>query len=200
MITPSYKSLAKIFPSLIGSEYLGSGILGGSMLDGIRHEDLTSLSFSSRSLDVVVTQDVFEHIPSYFASFCEIYRVLRPGGLLLFSIPFSSARATTQVRAYINSEGKIIHDHPPEIHGNPLSNKGALAFQNFGWDILDSLREANFSDAFASQYWGPWQGHLGIPYFIFVAEKMGSWKGLSIVRQNTIVNAPVVGVVSKSDV
>lgn len=176
-VTPFYRFLKKLIPALVGSEYCGPGFRSGDRvfnwryLQRIRHEDLTCLSFASNEFDLVITLDVFEHIPDYRQSFVEIYRVLRAGSWLVFTIPFFYELETTRIRASVNSDGSITHHLPPEIHGNPVSDKGTLCFQNFGWDILDDLRTAGFADAWASLYWGPWQGHLGYPFFVFAAAK-----------------------------
>ncbi len=74
-------------------------------------------------------------------------------------------------RAGIKEDGSIEHYYPGEYHGNPVSSEGSLCFQNFGWDILSVLKEEGFSESVASLYWGPWQGHLGIPFFVFCAVK-----------------------------
>ena len=175
-ITPFYQKLKKMLPSLVGSEYLGSGHKSGDVIVNwrnfhhIRHEDMTALSFADGEFDLAITLDVFEHIPDYRKAFAELYRVLLPGGRLVFTIPFFYDLETTRIRALVGSEG-IIHHLPPEIHGNPVSNDGSLCFQNFGWDILLDLRKAGFSDAMVSMYWGPWQGHLGFPFFVFAALK-----------------------------
>lgn len=175
--TAFYRRLKKKIPDLVGSEYLGpnykSGIVTLSFpnLRKIRHEDLRALSFEDKSFDLVITQDVFEHIFEYKRSFIEIWRVLAPGGRLVFTIPFFWNSEHTVIRASVGSAGEIIHHLPPEVHGNPLSNEGSLCFQNFGWDILSDLRNAGFSDAVAHLYWGPWQGHLGFPFFVFSAKK-----------------------------
>jgi len=71
----------------------------------------------------------------------------------------------------VDEKGKVVNLLPPEIHGNPISKNGSLCFQNFGWDILDELRGNGFINAKASLYWGPWQGHLGFPFFVFNAIK-----------------------------
>jgi SAM-dependent methyltransferase len=39
------------------------------------------------SVDVVITGQVFEHVPFMWVSFLEIARVLRPGGLILMTVP-----------------------------------------------------------------------------------------------------------------
>jgi hypothetical protein len=176
-LTPFYRILKRLFPSLTGSEYCGPHHKSGSRvfiqryLRWVRHEDLTTLSFADNKFDLVVTLDVFEHVPDYRKALAEIYRVLRPDGWLAFTIPFFYDLETTRIRAIVNSDGSIIHYLPPEVHGNPLSGEGSLCFQNFGWDILDTLRNVGFADARAALYWGPWQGHLGYPFFVFYAIK-----------------------------
>jgi len=176
-LTPFYRILKRLVPSLTGSEYCGPHHKSGSRvfiqryLRWVRHEDLTTLSFADNKFDLVVTLDVFEHVPDYRKAFAEIYRVPRPDGWLAFTIPFFYDLETTRIRAIVNSDGSIIHYLPPEVHGNPLSGEGSLCFQNFGWDILDTLRNVGFADARAALYWGPWQGHLGYPSFVFYAIK-----------------------------
>jgi SAM-dependent methyltransferase len=178
-VTPLYQIIKKlnIARCWMGSEYCGPQYKSGERvfspkhLQFIRHEDLTALSFSNANFDLVVTLDVFEHIPDYPRAFSEVYRVLRRPGYLVFTIPFFFDKAETCVRATVNADGTITHHLPPEVHGNPVSKEGSLCFQNFGWDILDTLRSAGFTNAFAALYWGPWQGHLGYPFFVFCATK-----------------------------
>ncbi len=176
--TPLYRKLKQWIPSLVGSEYLGPGHPSGTILPAgqgpapIRHEDLTALSFPERTFQLAMTLDVFEHIPDYRKAFAELWRVLVPGGSLVFTIPFFPELETTRIRASVDEAGKVIHHLPPEIHGNPVDPAGSLCFQNFGWDILADLREVGFADAVAHLYWGPWQGHLGYPFFVFQASKV----------------------------
>lgn len=172
-VTISFPVFQRLFADLTGSEYLGAGHSPGSTtpVNGVdvRHEDLTRLSFADRSFRTMITQDVFEHIPDYSTAFAEARRVLQPGGQLVFTIPFFPESPTTEVRALVLADGSVEHLLPPEIHGNPVGD-GSLCFQHFGWDILDALRAAGFTDAAAHAYWGPWQGHLGFPFFVFTAQ------------------------------
>ena len=171
-ITHGYRVYKSRFPNLIGSEYLGEGLAPGqeSMHNNlrIRHEDHTRLSFASGSLDVVITQDIFEHIPDFRKALRESRRVLKPGGCMAFTIPFFSWLPETETIVQLLPDGTLEHLRPPEYHGNPLGN-GSLCFHHLGWDILDELREAGFSQAAAHLYWGPWQGHCGLPLFAFSA-------------------------------
>ncbi len=175
--TPLYRKLRQWIPSLVGSEYLGPDHPSGTVLPfwrnftRIRHEDLTALSFPEQTFHLALTLDVFEHIPNYRRAFAELWRVLKSGGSLVFTIPFFPELDTTRIRASIDEAGAVVHHHPPEIHGNPVDPSGSLCFQNFGWDILATLRDVGFADAVAHLYWGPWQGHLGFPFFVFQAFK-----------------------------
>jgi len=173
-VTPTYDLLRHRFRSLVGAEFLADDLASGSLVvrDGVelRHEDLTRLSFDDASFDLVVTQDVFEHIPVPTRAFSECWRVLRPGGRLIFTIPFFPDLTTTAVRATVAEDGSVTHLEPPEVHGNPLGG-GSLCFQHFGWDLLDMLRSAGFDQAVAHTYWGPWQGHVGPPSFVFEATR-----------------------------
>jgi SAM-dependent methyltransferase len=174
-VTATYQQMRQRYPLLAGSEFLGPGLEPGETrrLPGrdlaIRHEDLTGRSFDSGSFDAVVTLDVFEHIPDYRGVFRECRRVLRSGGHLVFTVPFFENQAATEVRALVEPDGGIRHLLPPEIHGDPIARGGSLCFQHFGWDMLDDLRRAGFVSATANLYWAPWQGHIGLPGFVFHA-------------------------------
>ena len=60
----------------------------GATRDGVRCEDVTRLTFDDASLDLFITQDVFEHVLDAADGFAEIARVLRPGGLHVFTVPW----------------------------------------------------------------------------------------------------------------
>ena len=169
-VTASTPVLDRLFDRLVPSEYLGPDVAPGSIHrrngTDIRHEDFTRLSLPDGSVDMVITQDVFEHIPDFDRAFIECRRVLRPGGHMLFTIPFFPEQAHTEVIARVRPDGTVEHKGLPEIHGNPLGG-GSLCFQHFGWDILDRLRAAGFSRAVVHTYRGAWQGHLSGPSFVF---------------------------------
>jgi SAM-dependent methyltransferase len=176
-ITASFKIIEKLFGNVVGSEYLGPNYQPGEIATAvknhvnIRNEDLNRLSFPDRVFDILLTQDVFEHVPDYRKTFSESARVLKQGGVLVFTIPFFYDQSETRIRAKMDVQGNIQHILPPEFHGNPVSNEGSLCFQNFGWDLLDALKGAGFGQARAHMYWGPWAGHIGFPFFVFSAHK-----------------------------
>lgn len=153
---------AHLFPSLIGSEFLGTRCAFGQEKDGIRNEDMTQLTFQDKSLDAILTFDVLEHIPDFKAALREVYRCLVPGGYLVMTAPFNPHSPQTVIRAQVMDDGQIQHLLPPEYHGDPINPEGGvLCFQTFGWDLLDTLREIGFESVQGLDYWSAEQGHLG---------------------------------------
>jgi SAM-dependent methyltransferase len=171
-LTALYRQLRTRYPKVTGSEFLrdrtGSGLTNPA---GIRHEDLTRLSFASASVDVVLSFDVLEHVPDYRAALAEIARVLTPNGYLLASFPFDANQPKTVVRASLTNEGKITHHLPPEYHGDPVDSSGCLCFQVFGWDVLEEMKAAGFSDAYTVFYWSVDRGYLGPNQLLIVGRR-----------------------------
>ncbi|QJR11573.1 hypothetical protein DSM104443_02652 [Usitatibacter rugosus] len=172
-VTPSYAALRARHPGIVGSEFLGPGIAPGSVNEaGLRHEDVTQLSFPDATFDAILSFDVFEHVPGIRKAFAECCRVLKPGGTLLFSIPFMQDSPVTRTRARFDAAGQLVHDHPPTYHGDPVNPaEGVLCFHDFGWDILDHAREAGFADATALVYRDPAYGYLGGWPILFAATR-----------------------------
>ena len=123
----------------------------------IRFEDVTALSFDSGLLDAVVSFDVLEHVPAYRNALREFSRVLKPGGMLVLTVPFRPDCAETLVRARLDEDGQVQHLLEPEYHGDPLG-AGVLCFYHFGWDLVDEARRAGFSAARMVMPWAPSMG------------------------------------------
>jgi hypothetical protein len=69
-------------------------------VDGIQPQfdklhDITDIRIPDQSFDVVICHRVMEHVCDDAKGFSELFRVLRPGGLLNFSVPQAPHRATT---------------------------------------------------------------------------------------------------------
>lgn len=169
--TPLYQLLKERFPLLIGSEYGGEKVaLGGLWKQKYRNEDATRLTFEDDSLDIYLSFDVFEHIPDFKKALAEAVRVLRPGGRLIFTVPFNSGSEKNIVRAIVKEDGSIEHLLPEERHGDPLRKDGALCYYHFGWELIDDLRKVGFETASAYYYLSQRYGYLGGPNMIFCAQ------------------------------
>ena len=105
--------------------------------------DLLNLDLRDNFYDTFVHSDCLEHIFDYKKSLSECLIKLRPGGKLIFSVPFF-AMPNTNVRArYINSELVLLQD--AEWHGDVGNQGPILTFYNFGLDLFDQIREIGFS-------------------------------------------------------
>lgn len=170
--TSLYSVLSSRFPLLIGSEYLDDGTERGQHnSNGVRHEDLTKLTFASNSLDCILTFEVLEHVPDYKLALRESFRCLKNGGKLIFSVPFLLNRYNTLVRAKINESGRVDHIQQPEYHGDPINSKGILCFYHFGWELLDVLRSTGFQKCSGHLYWSKEGVNLGAGQILFSAIK-----------------------------
>ncbi len=160
-VTPFFQWARTRLPGeVIGSEYLGHDVTGGTVVNGVRHEDALALSFEDASLDVIISQEVLEHVPEVDPAISEAARVLRPGGRFLFTVPFHPAADVTVQRAKL-VDGEVVHLMAPEFHGNPVSNEGSLVFFDHGWDILDRFRTHGFDEVSLLSAWSALYGYLG---------------------------------------
>jgi hypothetical protein len=170
-LTPLADLMRKRKPGLLTSEFLGPGLIPGSVSKhGVRHEDLTRLSLDKESLDFVVSCDVIEHIPDFRAALSEICRVLKPQGVALISAPFAIGSDLNIIRAILR-DNETIHLLEPEYHGDPVGGSGILCFYHFGWEILQDLRNAGFATASLALYWSARYANIGAPQIFFIARK-----------------------------
>lgn len=141
-----HRFLARNARSLTSSEYFEEVPLG-SYKGGVQCQDVQRLTFESNRFDVCTSTEVFEHVPDDRRAFREIVRVLRPGGLLLFTVPLSDAASTVE-RAVLGESGEVVHLLPPEYHRDPVREDApVLAFRNYGADIGERLRQQGFERA-----------------------------------------------------
>ena len=98
-------------------------------------------------------------------------RVTRQGGHALITIPWFVDKDNTVQRAKIE-DGKLLHILEPEYHWNPVSGKrDSLVFWDYGWDFLDELKKAGFSDAYVQTYFDVKKGYIGEVGTYFVGVK-----------------------------
>jgi SAM-dependent methyltransferase len=113
----------------------------GAYRDGVRCEDLEQQTFDDESFDLVITQDVMEHIFHPDRAYREIWRTLKPGGLYLHTTPIYKDHLTTERRASLAKDGTVVHLAEPEYHGNPIDPKGSLVTFHYGYDLADLIAE-----------------------------------------------------------
>lgn len=113
----------------------------GNYVSGVRCENLECLTFTDNSLDLFITQDVFEHIFNPEKAFKEIQRVLKPNGYHVFTMPWYSDRKTKKRAKFENGEIKYIEESV--YHGNPIDDNGSLVVFDWGSDFVDFINKSS---------------------------------------------------------
>lgn len=154
-----HKLLANKFgaAAYTASEYVSPSAEPGSMQQStfgmVRHEDLRALSFPSNSFDLVLSAEVFEHIPEPYVALKEVFRVLKPGGSYIWSVPMNSATHAKDVQlSMLNAAGQRFDAadpalKSPQFHGDPMAPEGGIVvFQIFGaGELLPKMCEIGFA-------------------------------------------------------
>jgi SAM-dependent methyltransferase len=83
--------IAPLFGRMVGLEYDEAALMAidatkRTQIDILRG-DAMLMPLPDRSVDAVICAQVYEHVPNDVQLFREIYRVLKPGGMLFFSGP-----------------------------------------------------------------------------------------------------------------
>lgn len=164
--SPLYLALRPRIGQLVGGEFairwlrrvrMAAWLLLRGVPEWIRLRDVTALDFGDSQLDAVLCLDVLEHVPSHQAALAEFRRVLRPGGLLLLTVPFYDQNECSETIARVGDDGQVEFLGEPEYHGDPRGG-GVPCFHHFGWDMIATVRDAGFSDAVLARAWQPEQG------------------------------------------
>ena len=125
------------------SEYF-PGEAPGARIGGVMNQDVQQLSFADESLDLITSNQVFEHVADDRQGFRECFRVLRPGGALIFSVPLYDTEETEQLAAV--QHGELVYFKPREFHDSRRDGPGsALCFWRHSFnDIAARVAEAGF--------------------------------------------------------
>ena len=101
--------------------------------------------FEDEMFDIVLTQEVLEHVNNPDKCFREIARTLKVGGYHIFTGPLVNKFKKTE-RWAKEDTGRVKFLKQEEWHGNPLlpgEKKGSAVFFHFGYDIVDFIKETS---------------------------------------------------------
>lgn len=110
----------------------------GTTVGAFTNQDLSRMTFESNHFDLLVSQDVFEHVINPEPAFSEIARVLKPGGAHIFTMPWYPELKSTRIRAE-EKNNEVVHLEEPMYHGNPVSHDGSLVTRDWGRDFTDII-------------------------------------------------------------
>lgn len=145
------------------SQYKPNKPMGATLARGISNQNLECLTFADASLDIIITSDVMEHVRLDNLAHQEIYRVLKPGGIYIFTVPHCRDWDETLIRVQVTDPADPSQDRyilEPEYHGdtNSDSGTGVLSYRAYGRDLDDYLTNLGFT----VEYWRENEATLGI--------------------------------------
>ncbi len=134
--------LTKLNVELTLSEYFDD-IKYGEYNNGIQCQNVESLTFLDNSFDICTSLEVFEHVENDLKGFNEIYRVLKNGGVYIFTVPINLDSKTIERTKIIDGKRKNVLR--PEYHSDSIRGTSQVfCYRNYGYDIVDRLIESGF--------------------------------------------------------
>jgi len=131
------------------SLYLPQQRLGKKLGPKQTNQNLEALTFPDNYFDILVTSDVIEHVRLDFRAHQEIRRVLKPGGIYLFTVPHFRDRRDTFYRVAVvdpADPAKDIYLTEKEYHGDANAEDGrALSYRSYGTDLDETLHRLGFT-------------------------------------------------------
>lgn len=139
----TYKMFQKACSNYTYSYFYEEKALGVVLDEQCSNQNLENMTFKDESFDIIITQDVFEHINYPFKAFQEIERVLKPGGYHIFTVPIDNPFVRTIPRVKMEN-GIRIPILPEVYHGNPIDKeKGSLVTYDWGNDICGLIESCS---------------------------------------------------------
>ena len=133
---PTFKKFLSECQHYVPTQFF-QGVPSGTIYHGYRCEDLAQQTFEDGSFDIVITQDVLEHLSDPVQSLKEICRTLKSGGVHVFTVPWYFWKET-KVRVRItNNDVEYLEE--PQYHHNPVDDNGALVITEWGRDLIDTI-------------------------------------------------------------
>ena len=139
---PLFEYVKRESKKLTYSEHIDN-VPYGKFLNGVQCQNIEQLTYNDENFDICTSTEVFEHVACDQTGFREIYRVLKPGGVFIFTVPLTKCNETVE-RAVLEN-GMIRHILPPEYHGDRLRGQNkVLVFRDYGLDITERLQSSGF--------------------------------------------------------
>ena len=115
----------------------------------ITNQNLEELTFSDDYFDIVITSDIMEHVRLDNKAHREIQRILRTGGVYIFTVPHFRHNRETVKRILIVDPRDASRDefvYKPEYHRDPnATDDKSLVYRVYGTDLDEELEALGFS-------------------------------------------------------
>jgi SAM-dependent methyltransferase len=168
------EELADLRPLFPNKKYLGLDREPGRGVDCVA--DVEALPQADASVGTAVAMNTLEHVPRFWRGFEEIYRVLRPRGVLLISCPFYfhiHAYPSDYWRFSPEALKLLLENYPQYILGQQgpprrPANVWAVAFRE-GWPPLTALQFEHYRTLVGRYARQPLSWQRGLRY------RLGRW-------------------------
>lgn len=124
------------------SGYFGDKPFGTKVTGHYWNQDLQHLTFPTHSFDTVISSETMEHVRLPWQGFAEVWRVLKPGGSYIFTIPYRDERKTLSRVDTKGDQDVFLLDKT--YHLDPYDPQGSLVYTEFGKDLPDLLTPLGF--------------------------------------------------------
>ncbi|MBM3803168.1 MAG: class I SAM-dependent methyltransferase [Acidimicrobiia bacterium] len=111
-LSPWLRTLGQVTETCYRPE-LALGAKAGELVN----EDICQLSFGSHSFDLAIHSETLEHVFDFNQALREVERVLRPGGVQVYTVPLLHGRATRQ-RMEREADGRVLQLLARSFHGS----------------------------------------------------------------------------------
>ena len=133
------------------------GLPPGEVLSsGVTNQNLEQLTYPDEYFDIVITSDVMEHVRLDARAHEQIARVLRSGGIYLFTVPHNRDWKANRIRVRVDDSDKPENDvflTEPEYHGdaNTDDSRGILAYRAYGRELDEELAAVGMRVVYSKQ-------------------------------------------------
>jgi len=124
------------------------GLERGAKVGELVNEDICELTFPNNHFDLAIHSETLEHLFDFSKALREVERVLRPGGVQIYTVPLLHNRSTRQ-RMRQGADGRTVDLLPPSYHGN--EGEFPVVWE-FGGDFFQQ-RKLNINELHYDNYW-----------------------------------------------
>ena len=178
----SFRCLKIFEPGLIGpfrmflrdlpgykNSYFWPDVNRGEYRNDVQCQDLMNLTYEDEEFDLVLSSDIFEHVRKPFLGFREVNRVLKSGGVHVFSVPLVNPMPSKTVFRVDTSGNDDLPLLPKRYHSAPFQGR-SLVYTDFGRDMIEKMA----ADGIDLKLWSPCS--TSVPEFIASEMLSFSWK------------------------
>lgn len=141
-LTGPFRTFFESFENYQNSFFWGDVELGTER-DGVRCENLEKLTLADDTIDLMISSDILEHVRKPMDAFKETHRVLKTGGVHVFSVPAQAPlRSITRKRVDTTTDEDIFLEEP-HYHGDGVGGR-SLVYTEFGRDLVEQLLAIGF--------------------------------------------------------